>query len=230
MALWTKSVEGAGCHMGTIDIGPNQSSELVGRYFDMLDRLLKGVAVTDRPGAIISGKAGLAKAGEMVRSTTESARMVLIIGNGGSAGIASQVSYDLTYNRHIRALGFSDGCTLTGLSADHGYRDVFTKQVAAHGRPGDQLIAISSSGQSPNILEAVDVAKEGGLGVITMSGFKPDNPLRRAGDLSFYIASNEYGFVEVCHLALCDAIVDHAIASTDATVQRSIEAHPALSC
>jgi phosphoheptose isomerase len=70
--------------------------------------------------------------------------------------------------------------------------------------------AISSSGQSADILNAVTAAQTIGIGVISLSGFKADNPLRRAGDLNFYIESTEYGFVEISHLVLCYAILDRS--------------------
>ena len=80
-----------------------------------------------------------------------------------------------------------------------------------HARPGDLLVAISSSGKSPNILAAVAAAKEQSCEVITLSGFKPDNALRRLGQINFYVARTEYGFVEVSHLVLCHAILDLAM-------------------
>jgi len=72
------------------------------------------------------------------------------------------------------------------------------------------LIAISSSGKSENILRGVKAARTVGLQVITMSGFKPDNPLRTTGDVNFYVPAptGAYGFVEIAHLVLCHMFVD----------------------
>src|SRR4051794_28810961 len=134
--------------------------------------------------------------------------MIYVIGNGGSAGIASQVTYALTHVTGLRSLGLNDPSALTGIAADYGYDQVFARQLAAYGRSGDHLIAISSSGQSANIVNAVSAARENGLGVLTLSGFKPDNPLRRTGDVNLYVDSREYGFVEVAHLALCHIVAD----------------------
>jgi D-sedoheptulose 7-phosphate isomerase len=77
-----------------------------------------------------------------------------------------------------------------------------------HGKSGDILIAISSSGQSENILNAVNAAKKKGLFVITMSGFSEKNPLRNLGDLNFYVPSKSYGHVEIAHLIICHTILD----------------------
>jgi D-sedoheptulose 7-phosphate isomerase len=76
------------------------------------------------------------------------------------------------------------------------------------GRPGDVLIAISSSGNSPNILRGVQAARQTDMYVITLSGFSPDNKLRCMGDVNFYIPDDRYGFVEIAHLTVCHAILD----------------------
>lgn len=73
---------------------------------------------------------------------------------------------------------------------------------------GDLFIAISSSGQSKNILIAAKAAKDKGLNVITLSGFKSDNPLRKIGDINFHVPSDRYGIVEVAHHAILHAILD----------------------
>jgi D-sedoheptulose 7-phosphate isomerase len=76
------------------------------------------------------------------------------------------------------------------------------------GRRGDLLIAISSSGQSTNILKGVEVARSLGIAIVTFSGFKPDNLLRAKGDVNFYVSSDQYGFVEIAHHGLIQAILD----------------------
>ena len=87
---------------------------------------------------------------------------------------------------------------------------MFAKQLEFHARSGDVLIAISSSGKSPNILGAVKEARSCGCKVVTYSGFSENNELRRTGDMNFYVRGQdkEYGFVEVAHLALCHAVLD----------------------
>jgi D-sedoheptulose 7-phosphate isomerase len=70
------------------------------------------------------------------------------------------------------------------------------------------LVAISSSGKSPNILAATATARERDCRIVTFSGFDEDNGLRSTGDVNFYVRSREYGFVEIAHLSLCHAILD----------------------
>ena len=187
---------------------PPASAELFDRYLQALARSLAEVAVTDLAGAPVSAGSAIARAGALARSTHRDGNTMLVIGNGGSAGIASHVAIDYSKNGGIRALAFNDGAVLTCLGNDLGFDQVFAKQIEFHGRSGDLLVAISSSGRSPDILRAVETARARGIGVITLSGFGADNPLRRLGDLNFYIASHEYGFVEISHLALCHAVLD----------------------
>lgn len=133
---------------------------------------------------------------------------LIFIGNGGSAAIASHMATDYSKNGNIRSLALNDGSMLTCLGNDLGYDKVFAKQIELHARPGDLLIAISSSGRSPNILNAVAAGRAAGCKIVSLSGFDPENPLRRLGDLNFYLASDRYGFVEIGHLTICHAILD----------------------
>ncbi len=136
---------------------------------------------------------------------------LMFIGNGGSAAIASHLAIDFSKNGCMRAMAFNDGAALTCLANDLGYENVFAHQLALHGRPGDLLVAISSSGCSANILNGVEAARLGGAEVMTLSGFKPDNPLRAMGEVNLYVPSMEYGFVEISHLTLGHAILDLAM-------------------
>ena len=72
----------------------------------------------------------------------------------------------------------------------------------------DVLLAISSSGKSENILRGVVAAQEKGLKVISLSGLSGDNPLRKMGDINFYVPSMSYGFVEIIHKAICHCLID----------------------
>jgi D-sedoheptulose 7-phosphate isomerase len=132
----------------------------------------------------------------------------MIIGNGGSAGIAGHIAIDLLKNAGIPAMTFNDASSLTCLGNDLGYDAVFQKPVEVHARPDDVLIAISSSGRSKNILSAVLEAQEAGCFIVTLSGFDADNPLRSMGDLNVYVPSHSYGAVEITHLAICHCVVD----------------------
>lgn len=145
----------------------------------------------------------------LVRETKHGAGRVIFIGNGGSAGIASHMAADFLKNGGFATLCFSDPALLTCVSNDLGYENVYALPLERHAEPGDLLVAISSSGQSPNITKAARVARSHGLKIITLSGFAPDNDLRTCGDVNFYVPSNTYGTVEIAHLAILHAMLDH---------------------
>ena len=179
-------------------------------YFRSLSKVVAGIAATDGQGYELPLQSGVDKAIDLTRGSVNGGGKLMFIGNGGSAGIASHLAIDFTKNGRLPALAFNDGAALTCLGNDLGFDQVFAHQVSAHGRDGDLLVAISSSGRSPDILKGVEAGRSRRASVVTLSGFQPDNPLRRLGDINFYVPNGEYGFVEITHLALCHAILDLA--------------------
>lgn len=177
-------------------------------YLERLSTLLAETQMTDREGAPLSLEEGSHRAVEMILSGS---RKVMLIGNGGSAAIASHMQNDLCKAVGIRAIVFNEPPLLTALSNDHGYGSIFERPVELWAEPGDLLIAISSSGRSENILRAVQASRVGGCQVITFSGFRSDNPLRQMGDLNFYVASENYGHVETAHMTLTHFLTDCAM-------------------
>jgi D-sedoheptulose 7-phosphate isomerase len=177
-------------------------------YFRTLAALTREAEVTDAGGRALSLEEAFDTVRDRAHATHDAGGKLLFIGNGGSAAIASHLAADYSKNGGLRALALNDAATLTCLGNDLGYENVFAKQLELHARPGDLLIAISSSGRSPNILAAVATARAGAAGIVTFSGFAGGNDLRRLGDINFYVRSSEYGFVEVAHLSLCHAILD----------------------
>ncbi|HTV26151.1 MAG TPA: SIS domain-containing protein [Xanthobacteraceae bacterium] len=178
------------------------------RYFGTLADLLRNAEVTDIAARSLPLEDGCGWVRNAAHEAHDAGNKIIFVGNGGSAGIASHLAIDFSKNGGLRALAFNDPSALTCLGNDLGYENVFAKQIDFHARPGDLLIAISSSGRSPNILSAVKAARARECKVATFSGFTEQNELRRAGDMNFYVRSGEYGFVEVAHLALCHAVLD----------------------
>lgn len=134
-------------------------------------------------------------------------RKVIFIGNGGSAAIASHMAVDWTKNGPIRAIAFNDAPTLTCLANDHGYQNVFAKQLEFYAQKDDLVVIISSSGRSQNILAAARAANTLGLDSVRLAGMDPENELLRGGRLRFYVPSDDYGLVELTHLCLLHSIV-----------------------
>jgi D-sedoheptulose 7-phosphate isomerase len=177
-------------------------------YFDTLAQVVRETEITDRAGKPVDFDEGIDQVRSAAHGAHDAGNKIMFIGNGGSAGICSHLSIDFSKNGKLRSMAFNDSSALTCLGNDLGYDKVFSTQLDLHAKPGDLLIAISSSGRSPNILGAVTTARERECRVVTLSGFTADNPLRKMGDLNFYLNSKLYGFVEIGHLSLCHAVLD----------------------
>jgi D-sedoheptulose 7-phosphate isomerase len=140
---------------------------------------------------------------------------IFFIGNGGSAAIASHMAADWMKNGNFSAMALNDAATLTCISNDYEYEEVFAHQIGVHGRLGDWLFAISSSGASQSIRRASAVASALRMNVVVLSGFGIDNDLRRGlkSGYSFYVPSLEYGTVEITHLAILHSLLDEIMAN-----------------
>ena len=182
-------------------------------YFTTLGELPLRSVVTDARGRDIEMSSFFEEFGALLEGYRGEGKL-MIVGNGGSATVASHIAQDLCKNVGIPCLAFNDPALLTALSNDEGYEHVFSRQIGFHAQLGDLLIAISSSGNSESIVNAVSAARAAGCRVLTMSGFGPENRLRQTGDYNIYVPSGEYGFVEIGHLAFCHAIVDLAMGWT----------------
>ncbi len=131
----------------------------------------------------------------------------IAIGNGGSAAIAIHALADYANAGGLRTMDLMNPALITCMANDYGYENVFAKTIETHIEDGDVLFAISSSGRSPNIFSACKVA-DMGCNIVTFSGFSPENPLRKLGNINFYVPSNHYGFVELAHQILIHCILD----------------------
>jgi len=180
-------------------------------YFKNLGDLLLQVQVTEGHGAELSLDEGTSRAVAIVLLVKASSGKVMVIGNGGSAAIASHMQNDLCQAVGVRAMVFTQAPSLTARANDYGYESVFERPVKLWADTDDLLVAISSSGKSENILRAVRSATSRGCQVITLSGFSADNPLRRLGDLNFYVPSPEYGYVESAHSVITHFLTDCAM-------------------
>lgn len=122
-----------------------------------------------------------------------------IVGNGGSAAVASHALVDFVNVAKINAQVLHESSLVTCMANDFGYENAYSRVLSQFIKPTDMLIAISSSGNSMNICNAAKLARERGVNVITYTGFNTDNALRRLGDYNFWLDSNDYGYVEVGH-------------------------------
>ena len=144
----------------------------------------------------------------LIADTNDNGGKVILAGNGGSASIASHISVDLINSAQIRTTNFNDASLLTCLANDYGYERWLEKGIESCAVKGDLAIMISSSGRSANIINGALKARELGMRVVTFSGFNADNPLRKTGDVNFWVNSSIYNIVEITHQIWLSAIAD----------------------
>jgi D-sedoheptulose 7-phosphate isomerase len=156
----------------------------------------------------VEGLAGqLAKAAQAVASAFEGGGRLLLCGNGGSAADAQHIAAEFV-GRYLKerepfsAIALSvNSSAVTAIANDYGFNDVFSRQVRAHGRPGDVLLAISTSGSSHNVLRAVDEAHEVGMKVIGLSG-GTGGALSQACDICVTVPATSTPHIQEMHILL----------------------------
>lgn len=153
----------------------------------------------------------LDKAASMIWATHQAKNKIIIVGNGGSASMASHVAIDFTKTAGIRAVNFNESNLITCFANDYGYENWVAKALEYYADMADLAIIISSSGSSQNMINGTKKAKEIGLYAITLSGFLHDNPLRQIGDLNLWVNSKSYNIVEMTHHIWLVAIIDYLI-------------------
>jgi D-sedoheptulose 7-phosphate isomerase len=163
---------------------------------------------TQQDGSLLPVDVGIESVLKLLTSIRQRNGNVYLVGNGGSAAVASHAATDFFKSGGMRALTLHDPSTLTCFSNDYGYENAFSKRLARLLTQEDILIAISSSGLSNNILNAVCCAKESAAHVVTLSGFSQENKLRCLGTINYWLDSDDYGMVEIGHLFLLHHIAD----------------------
>ena len=133
---------------------------------------------------------------------------IILVGNGGSAAMASHVSVDLTKMCKIRAINFNEADLLTCFSNDYGYENWVHKALSFYADKGDLLICISSSGNSKNIIRGAKFAKKMGCKVITLTGFDEKNRVKKIGHVNLWVDSKNYNVIEMIHHTWLLSIVD----------------------
>ncbi|HDM90211.1 MAG TPA: SIS domain-containing protein [candidate division WOR-3 bacterium] len=155
----------------------------------------------------------IARAVEMAAETLKGGHKILLCGNGGSAADSQHIAAEFVvrFTRPRRALPAIaltvDTSVLTAASNDFGYDEVFSRQVEALGEEGDLLIAISTSGRSPNVNRAVRKAKERGLRVIYLCGER-GNDVEESVDLTIRVPSGVTARIQVAHITIGHIIVE----------------------
>jgi D-sedoheptulose 7-phosphate isomerase len=161
----------------------------------------------------------MAKAVEVVVESFRSGRKALLFGNGGSAADAQHIADEWTgrFRRErppLPAIALTANTSdLTAIGNDYGFDQIFARLVAAHGQPGDVAIALSTSGNSPNVIEAVEEARRRKLHTLGLTG-KGGGQLAPRVDVALVVPSDVTARIQECHMtflhALCE-LVDEAL-------------------
>jgi D-sedoheptulose 7-phosphate isomerase len=145
----------------------------------------------------------------VIKETIDQKGKLLFAGNGGSAAIASHVSVDFTKAAKIRAINFNEADLITCYANDYGYENWLSEALSSYCDSRDCVFLISSSGQSKNMLRAAEFCKDNHVKLITLTGFRSENPLRSLGLINFWVASSSYNVIEVTHLSILLGLVEY---------------------
>ena len=166
-------------------------------YTDSISELLKNVDTN-----LINASVNL------IANTKKNKNKIYIVGNGGSSSIASHVSVDFTKVAKINCSTFNNANLITCFANDYKYENWVVEAIKAYSLEQDLFILISSSGTSKNIVNAAQYCKQKQINLITLSGFKKNNPLSQSGNINFHVESEEYNFIEMTHHIILLSIVD----------------------
>jgi len=187
--------------------------------FDMSSPSRYLAAYSERLRAALDGidEYALEQAILRISEAAASGNRVYSIGNGGSAAIADHLCCDMTKGTHVPGHPIVDAVSLTAnvalysaIANDFGFASVFSRQLRMLGRQGDVLIAISSSGESANILEAVDEARSLGMTTVGLTGFT-GGQLREHADHSIHVDVNNYGIIEDAHQLVMHVMAQYLV-------------------
>lgn len=157
--------------------------------------------------------AAVSSAVDLIASSLEIGGQLMIAGNGGSAADAQHIAAELTgrFQRErqpLRAMALHGNTSaLTAIGNDYGYEHVFARELSAHARSGDVLLAISTSGNSANILRAIEAARKKKVGVIGLTG-ESGGKMRAACDLCLCVPSQSTARIQEMHITIGHAICE----------------------
>jgi D-sedoheptulose 7-phosphate isomerase len=166
----------------------------------------------------------VARWGDQLADVLAAGGRLLVAGNGGSAAQAQHLTAELVGRYCVDRPGFSAICltaetsTLTAIANDYGFEEIFARQVFAHGRPGDVLLCLSTSGSSPNLIAAADAGQAAGLTVWALTGRAPNLLAQRSHD-SVQVEALTAATVQEAHLVLVHVLCEAFDAAVDGNVK-----------
>ncbi|MGB2716429.1 MAG: D-sedoheptulose 7-phosphate isomerase [Vicinamibacterales bacterium] len=155
----------------------------------------------------------VANAVDLICTSLAAGGQLLLAGNGGSAADAQHIAAELTgrFRRERRALPalalHGNSSALTAIGNDYGYEQIFARELSAHARPGDILLAISTSGNSPNILRAIEAARDRSVSVIGLTG-DDGGQMATLCDLCVRVPSSSTPRIQEMHITIGHTICE----------------------
>lgn len=164
--------------------------------------LFSSMEITDLQGETLQHDTGFGQWLDYALQVRDRRNYLFLIGNGASSSMASHFATDITKNGKIKTHVFTDSSLLSAVGNDYCFAELYSRPLQWYAEAEDLLVAISSSGNSENILQACREARRRGLRLVTLSAMKRDNELRRLGDINFYLAAPTYGLAESGHAVI----------------------------
>jgi D-sedoheptulose 7-phosphate isomerase len=190
---------------------PSSDAEILLNALDAHRRMFESLADT---------KPGFEAAATLCRDAMRSGRRIFFCGNGGSAADAQHAAAELTgrFKRERKGIAAvaltTDSSALTAIANDYGFDAVFARQLQALGAPGDALIAISTSGDSPNVLQAAKQARSLSMKVVALTG-KGGGRLADLADVTISVSHEDTARIQEAHIfmlhCLCDSLEQAAL-------------------
>lgn len=177
-------------------------------YFTILGNLLNSLEITGQSRGKIDSSEGFDRLCELSTDIALRDAQQFMVGNGASAAMANHMCLDWTKNAKVRTRSFANAPLLTAMGNDLGFEHAMSEPLSWYAHEGDLLVTISSSGSSPNIINAIKTARKLKMQVVTLSGLNPDNPSRSLGDLNVYVSAKTYGMVECAHQVIMHCWLD----------------------
>jgi D-sedoheptulose 7-phosphate isomerase len=145
-----------------------------------------------------------------LKDLVDSHKEIIVIGNGGSNSIASHITQDYTKALGKKAITFTDPSRLTCYINDYGMEKAYQVFVEEFSTKDTLVVAISSSGESENILNVAKFCNDHDMKLITLSGFNKNNRLNAyQSEINYWVDSKDYGVIECAHLVFLHSIIDY---------------------
>jgi len=171
-------------------------------YITTLGQCLTNISFRNIKGIEIGFVNGFSEWLEKTQKIRQSNNTIYFVGNGASASMASHMAADVSKNGRIRTQVFTDVSLITAIANDISYDEVFAEPLRLQMIKNDMLVAISSSGNSKNVIRACEECRKTGGQIITLSAMHRDNVIQSMGDINIYIPAPTYGWAESGHAAV----------------------------